>query len=70
MACVLCHQPPPLALPGVVTGAILAFAKAIGEFGATITFVNIPVRLAHYRLLCIRSCKYPAVRNQHIGLSF
>jgi len=33
----------PLALPGVVTGAILAFAKAIGEFGATITFVsNIP----------------------------
>lgn len=33
----------PLALPGVVTGAILAFAKALGEFGATITFVsNIP----------------------------
>ena len=33
----------PLAMPGVVTGAILAFAKAIGEFGATITFVsNIP----------------------------
>lgn len=33
----------PLILPGVVTGAILAFAKAMGEFGATITFVsNIP----------------------------
>ena len=33
----------PLALPGVVVGAILAFAKALGEFGATITFVsNIP----------------------------
>ena len=33
----------PLALPGVLTGAILAFAKAMGEFGATITFVsNIP----------------------------
>ena len=33
----------PLALPGVVAGAILAFAKALGEFGATITFVsNIP----------------------------
>lgn len=30
----------PLALPGVFTGAILAFAKAIGEFGATITFVS------------------------------
>ena len=33
----------PLALPGVVAGLILGFAKAIGEFGATITFVaNIP----------------------------
>ncbi|SFR00539.1 molybdate ABC transporter permease subunit [Poseidonocella sedimentorum] len=33
----------PLALPGILTGAILAFAKAMGEFGATITFVsNIP----------------------------
>ncbi|TVQ54655.1 MAG: molybdate ABC transporter permease subunit, partial [Rhodobacteraceae bacterium] len=33
----------PLILPGVVAGAILAFARAIGEFGATITFVsNIP----------------------------
>lgn len=33
----------PLALPGVVAGMVLAFAKAIGEFGATITFVsNIP----------------------------
>lgn len=33
----------PLALPGVIAGAILAFAKALGEFGATITFVsNIP----------------------------
>ncbi|MCL4189266.1 MAG: molybdate ABC transporter permease subunit [Rhodobacteraceae bacterium] len=33
----------PLILPGIVAGAILAFAKAMGEFGATITFVaNIP----------------------------
>jgi molybdate transport system permease protein len=33
----------PLALPGVVVGAILCFARALGEFGATITFVsNIP----------------------------
>ena len=33
----------PLILPGVLTGAVLAFAKAMGEFGATITFVsNIP----------------------------
>lgn len=47
----------PLILPGIVAGAILAFAKAIGEFGATITFVsNIPgqtqtVPLAIYAFL-------------------
>jgi molybdate transport system permease protein len=33
----------PLAIPGILAGAILGFAKALGEFGATITFVsNIP----------------------------
>ncbi|MBX5169256.1 molybdate ABC transporter permease subunit [Rhizobium sp. NZLR1b] len=33
----------PLTLPGIITGMILSFAKAMGEFGATITFVsNIP----------------------------
>lgn len=33
----------PLAIPGILAGSILAFAKALGEFGATITFVsNIP----------------------------
>jgi len=33
----------PLALPGIVMGSLLAFARSLGEFGATITFVsNIP----------------------------
>ncbi|WP_158810212.1 molybdate ABC transporter permease subunit [Beijerinckia sp. L45] len=33
----------PLAIPGIIVGAILAFARSLGEFGATITFVsNIP----------------------------
>ncbi|HZM43373.1 MAG TPA: molybdate ABC transporter permease subunit [Burkholderiales bacterium] len=33
----------PLALPGVITGMLLSFARSLGEFGATITFVsNIP----------------------------
>ena len=33
----------PLILPGVVTGVLLSFARSLGEFGATITFVsNIP----------------------------
>jgi molybdate transport system permease protein len=46
----------PLALPGVLSGIVLAFAKALGEFGATITFVsNIPgetrtIALAIYTL--------------------
>jgi len=33
----------PLAMPGIIAGTLLCFAKALGEFGATITFVsNIP----------------------------
>lgn len=33
----------PLALPGLITGVLLSFARGLGEFGATITFVsNIP----------------------------
>jgi molybdate transport system permease protein len=46
----------PLALPGVLAGIVLGFAKALGEFGATITFVsNIPgetqtIALAIYNL--------------------
>jgi molybdate transport system permease protein len=33
----------PLALPGILAGLMIGFAKALGEFGATITFVsNIP----------------------------
>jgi molybdate transport system permease protein len=47
----------PLVMPGILAGAILGFAKALGEFGATITFVsNIPgetrtLSLAIYSLL-------------------
>jgi molybdate transport system permease protein len=33
----------PLSLPGIVAGCVLGFARALGEFGATITFVsNVP----------------------------
>jgi molybdate transport system permease protein len=40
---VFCLVTLPLALPGIIAGAVLGFAKAMGEFGATITFVsNIP----------------------------
>ena len=41
----------PLVLPGIVNGALLSFARSLGEFGATITFVsNIPGRRARFRL--------------------
>lgn len=30
----------PLAMPGIITGLILAFSRSLGEFGATITFVG------------------------------
>ena len=30
----------PLALPGIITGVVLAFARGLGEFGATITFAG------------------------------
>jgi len=33
----------PLSIPGIIAGMVLAFARSLGEFGATITFVsNIP----------------------------
>lgn len=47
----------PLSLPGIIAGSVLGFAKALGEFGATITFVsNIPnetqtISLAIYSFL-------------------
>ena len=53
---VFCTITLPLILPGVLNGAVLAFARSLGEFGATITFVsNIPgetqsVPLAIYSL--------------------
>jgi molybdate transport system permease protein len=49
----------PLALPGLIAGVVLCFARALGEFGATITFVsNIPgetqtISAAIYTLLQI-----------------
>lgn len=40
---VFCTVTLPLIAPGIIAGAVMAFAKAVGEFGATITFVsNIP----------------------------
>ena len=58
----------PLIAPGIVAGAILAFAKAMGEFGATITFVsNIPgetqtIPTAIYALLQVPGGEPAAMR--------
>ena len=58
----------PLALPGVIAGAMLCFARALGEFGATITFVsNIPgetqtISAAIYTLLQIPGSETKAGR--------
>jgi len=51
----------PLALPGILGGAILGFAKAMGEFGATITFVsNIPGETRTLALALYTATQTPA----------
>ena len=58
----------PLSLPGILGGAVLGFAKSMGEFGATITFVsNIPgetqtLPLAIYGLLQVPGAEPQVVR--------
>ncbi len=58
----------PLALPGIIAGTILSFARSLGEFGATITFVsNIPgetrtLPLAIYTLTQVPGGEGPALR--------
>jgi molybdate transport system permease protein len=65
----------PLALPGIVAGAILGFAKGMGEFGATITFVsNIPgetrtLPLAIYTLIQIPGGELGALRLTLIAVA-
>ena len=64
----------PLALPGLLAGGVLGFAKALGEFGATITLVsNIPgetqtLALAVYSLLQSPSGDRAAIVLIVIGL--
>ena len=64
----------PLSLPGILAGTILAFARSLGEFGATITFVsNIPgetqtLPLALYNFTQIPGDQTPAIRLLIISL--
>jgi len=58
----------PLATPGIISGVILGFARSLGEFGATITFVsNIPeltrtIPLAMYSFIQTPGAEYQALR--------
>lgn len=64
----------PLALPGVLAGAVMSFARSFGEFGATITFVsNIPgetrtLPIAIYTLLQTPSGDSAAMRLSLVSI--
>ena len=64
----------PLALPGIITGSLLSFARGLGEFGATITFVsNIPgetqtLPLAIYSFTQVPGGDVPALRLSIIAV--
>ena len=59
----------PLALPGIVTGALLSFARSLGEFGATITFVsNIPGETQTLPLAIYTYTQVPGAEAQAVKL--
>ena len=60
----------PLMLPGVITGSVLAFARALGEFGATITFVsNIPGETRTLPLALYNFTQVPGGENSALRLA-
>jgi molybdate transport system permease protein len=60
----------PLALPGLITGVVLSFARSLGEFGATITFVsNIPGETETLPLAIYTFVQSPGGDAQAIRLS-
>lgn len=59
----------PLMLPGVIAGIVLAFARALGEFGATITFVsNIPGETRTLPIAIYTFVQVPGGENQAVQL--
>jgi len=60
----------PLALPGIITGTLLSFARGLGEFGATITFVsNIPGQTQTLPLAIYTFTQVPGGDAQALRLS-
>ena len=61
----------PLALPGIIIGTLLSFARSLGEFGATITFVsNIPGETRTLPLAIFTYTQVPDGDPQALRLSF
>jgi len=59
----------PLAAPGIVAGSVLAFARSLGEFGATITFVgNIAGRTRTLPLAIYRDLQTPGGETDAVRL--
>ena len=59
----------PLALPGVIAGMVLAFARALGEFGATITFAsNIPGETRTLPIAIYTFIQVPGGENEALQL--
>lgn len=60
----------PLALPGLLAGAVLGFARSLGEFGATITFVsNIPGETQTLPLAIYAATQVPGGEKAALALS-
>jgi molybdate transport system permease protein len=60
----------PLAVPGIVSGTLLSFARGLGEFGATITFVsNIPGETQTLPLAIYTLTQVPGGETQALRLS-
>ena len=58
----------PLMLPGILTGAVLAFARSLGEFGATISFVsNIEGETRTLPLAMFSYIEIPGAEMEEIG---
>ena len=66
----------PLTIPGIITGTMLSFARSLGEFGATISFVsNIPgetqtIPLAMYNFIETPGAEIEAARLCVISIAF
>ncbi len=59
----------PLAVPGLIAGAVLGFARALGEFGATITFVAaIPGETLTLPSAIYQATQTPGAESRAIGL--